>query len=206
MSVASSKHHPRIVLASASQTRQDVLAAAGLSFAVQPADVDEDQIRNRWMATGAEPADIAQRLADAKARQVSARRPHAVVIGADQILARGREVFCKPPDMAAARTALRQLCGRTHHLHSAVTLAIDGNSVWQHVDTAQLTMRAFSSAFLDDYLIRAGPKVCESVGSYQLEGLGVQLFERIEGDYFTVLGLPLLPLLDALRARGELLT
>jgi septum formation protein len=180
-----------------------MLEAAGLSFAVSPADLDERAIRETLSAgdTQVDPADVAEVLARAKAEAVSRAHPEAIVIGADQVLALGDEIFEKPAGLDGARAHLEKLSGRTHQLHSAVVLARAGEVIWAHVDTASLTMRAFTAAFLDDYLSRAGPVVCESVGAYQLEGLGVQLFERIEGDYFTILGLPLLPLLDELRLR-----
>ncbi len=126
----------------------------------------------------------------------------SLIIGADQVLALGAELLNKAPNMEAARAALRKLRGRTHELHSAVAFAEKGKVTWAHVATARLTMRDFSDAFLDDYLLRAGDRVGQSVGAYELEGLGVQLFDRIEGDYFTILGLPLMPVLAELRVRG----
>ena len=193
-----------LVLASGSQTRRHMLEAAGVRFRVMPADVDEDAIRTSLGDTDppASPAALAQALADAKAAAVSRLCADALVIGADQILALGQEVFTKPADLAAARSSLRRLAGATHRLHSGVALASGGQVVWRHVDTASLSMRAFSDGFLDAYLAQAGDRVCASVGGYELEGLGIQLFERIEGDYFTILGLPLLPLLAELRRRG----
>jgi septum formation protein len=193
----------KLVLASGSRSRRQMLEAAGLTFTVAPADLDERAVRETLSAndTTVEPADVAEVLARAKAETVSRAHPGAIVIGADQILALGDEIFEKPAGLDGARSHLAKLRGRTHQLHSAVVLAEAGEVVWAHIDTASLTMRAFSPAFLDDYLVRAGLAVCESVGAYQLEGLGVQLFERIEGDYFTILGLPLVPLLGELRLR-----
>lgn len=193
----------KLVLASGSRSRRQMLEAAGLSFTVAPADLDERAVRATLSAKDAtaEPADVAEVLARAKAQTISSAQPGAIVIGADQILALGAEIFEKPAGLDGARSHLAKLRGRTHQLHSAVVLAEAGKVVWAHVDTASLTMRAFSPAFLDNYLARAGPVICESVGAYQLEGLGVQLFERIEGDYFTILGLPLVPLLAELRLR-----
>jgi nucleoside triphosphate pyrophosphatase len=198
---------PQIVLASASRARREVLAAAGVAFTVEPADVDEPAIRRDILARGAkfDAVAIAQVLARAKAEDVSSRHEGALIIGADQVLALGEELLTKPKDLADARTALNRLRGKTHELHSAVAFAMDGAIVWSHVATARLTMRAFSDAFLDDYLVRAGDRITQSVGAYELEGLGVQLFERIEGDYFTILGLPLLPLLNELRERGMIM-
>ena len=202
-----------LVLASASQTRRRMLEAAGLEFRVVPAEVDEDDLRRNLTdpdhhvtASGGTPVRMAAMLARAKAEEVSRRYPNALVIGADQILALGREVFTKSANQAAARDALRRLSGRTHQLHSAVALAVGGESKWHEVHTANLTMRALSDRFLDDYLARAGERVCISVGAYEIEGLGIQLFQGIEGDYFTILGLPLLPLLAELRRRGALTT
>ena len=144
-------------------------------------------------------------LARAKAENVGRQHKDALVIGADQVLALGEELLTKPKDAADARVALNMLRNKTHELHSAVAFAVDGTIVWSHVATARLTMRAFSDAFLDDYLVRAGDRITHSVGAYELEGLGVQLFEKIEGDYFTILGLPLLPVLNELRERGMLM-
>lgn len=197
-----------LVLASASRSRRQLLEAAGLTFAVMPADLDERAIRERHAADGqsSDPAAVAALLARAKAQAVSRARRDALVIGADQILALGDEIFEKPANLAAARSHLGRLRGRTHHLHSAVALAEAGQVTWAQTDTAALTMREFSDAFLGEYISQAGEAICQSVGAYQLEGLGVQLFERIDGDYFTILGLPLLPLLTELRARGMMLS
>jgi septum formation protein len=193
-----------IVLASGSRARREMLAAAGVHFTVQAADVDEPAIRAKLRAKDAniEPTRVAETLASAKAKDVSSKQDGSLVIGADQVLALGNELLSKAPSIDAARATLRKLRGRTHELHSAVAFAENGKVLWQHVATARLTMRDFSDAFLDDYLLRAGDRVGHSVGAYELEGLGVQLFERIEGDYFTILGLPLLPVLGELRTRG----
>jgi septum formation protein len=195
---------PQIVLGSGSRARREMLAAAGVHFTVQAADVDEPAIRARLLGedAGIAPQRIAEVLAAAKAEDVSGKRRDSTIIGADQVLALGDKLLSKAPSIDAAREALRQLRGRTHELHSAVALAEGGKVTWEHVATARLTMREFSDEFLEDYLTRAGDRVSQSVGAYELEGLGVQLFERIEGDYFTILGLPLLPLLGELRARG----
>jgi septum formation protein len=193
-----------IVLASGSRARREMLAAAGVHFTVQAADVDEPAIRGQMheIDPHVEPKKVAAVLAAAKAADVSGKRPHSLVIGADQVLALGDALLNKAPSVEKAREALRRLRGRTHELHSAVAFAENGKVTWAHVGTARLTMRDFSDAFLDEYLTRAGDRVGQSVGAYELEGLGVQLFERIEGDYFTILGLPLLPVLGELRARG----
>ncbi len=192
-----------IVLASGSRARREMMAAAGVHFTVQAADVDEPAIRARLRAAdpGVDPKKIAAVLAAAKAEDVSGKIAGSLIIGADQVLALGDQLLSKAPNIEEARAALRRLRGRTHELHSAVAFAEQGKVTWTHVATARLTMRDFSDAFLEDYLTRAGDRVSQSVGAYELEGLGVQLFDKIEGDYFTVLGLPLLPVLAELRAR-----
>lgn len=196
----------QIILASASRARRELLAAAGVAFTVEPADVDEPAIRAKLLSGGAgvDAAEIALVLAKAKAESVSALHPGSLVIGADQVLALDDDVLTKPKDVSAAREALSRLRGRTHELHSAVALAEAGKIVWSHVATARLTMRDFSDAFLDEYIVRAADRVTQSVGSYELEGVGVQLFKAIEGDYFTILGLPLMAVLEQLRERGNL--
>ena len=195
-----------LVLASASPSRRRLLEAAGLSFRVVPADIDESALK-RALA-GHSPNDraaaIAHALAQAKAEAVSARIPDALVVGADQVLALDDELFDKPGDLAAARAQLMRLRGKTHRLLSGVSLALGGRSVWQRMQAATLTMRTFSPEFLDRYLAAAGANVTRSVGAYEIEGPGIQLFERVEGDYFTILGLPLLPLLAELRDRGAI--
>jgi len=188
------------VLASASPFRRRMLTAAGLAIEVVPAQLDEAKIRDEARLSA--PAAIAELLARRKAEAVGARLPERVVIGADQVLALDGEVFAKPADVAAARQQLQRLRGRMHDLYTAVSLAVAGTSVWSEVAHASLTMRAFSDAFLADYLARAGPDACRTVGCYQIEGLGVQLFEGIAGDCFTIIGLPLVPLLAELRRCG----
>jgi len=196
----------QIVLASASRARREMLAAAGVAFTVDPADLHELTLRNALLTADkpVSPSHIAEALARAKAEEVSRRHAGSLVIAGDQVLALGTELLTKAKDVEAARATLVKLRGREHELHSAVAFAEDGHVVWAHVATARLFMRDFSDAFLDDYLVRAGDRICQSVGAYELEGLGVQLFARIEGDYFTVLGLPLLPALEELRARGDI--
>jgi septum formation protein len=195
-----------LILASRSVARQHLLSAAGLVFRVVPSTVDEQAIRSELRRLGGpcSASQIAEQLAAAKARQVSRDHRSALVIGADQVLALGQEVIPKPGDVAEARHILLKLRGKTHHLHTSVALARAGDALWSHGETAELTMREFSSAFLSDYLARCGPDICNSVGAYEIEALGVQLFERIAGDHFAILGLPLLPLLGELRARGIL--
>ncbi len=199
------RHNRReVILASGSRTRRNLLQAAGLAFNVVPADIDEEAISRELIAKGVFPAEIARALAQTKAEEIARDRPEALVIGADQTLALGDELFDKPADLAAARECLLRLKGKTHQLHSAVVLLGPGAGPWSHTSTATLTMRDFSDEALDEYLARASRTVCESVGAYQIEGPGIQLFERVEGDHFTILGLPLLPLIEALRARGVL--
>lgn len=194
----------RVILASQSRSRRRMLEAAGLSFDAIASTVDEPKLRQSLEASGGDctPDAIARALAAAKAVEVSCANPDAIVIGGDQVLALGPRIFEKPPDLAAARRHLLELRGQTHVLISAVVLAQRGQVVWEHADTARLAVRNFSTEFLDRYLSSAGEDVCLSVGAYQLEGLGAQLFQRIDGDYFTILGLPLIALLEALRARG----
>jgi septum formation protein len=193
-----------VVLASKSAIRADLLKNAGLAVEIVPADVDERAIEAPAIARGASPAEVAVLLAEAKALVVSRARPGAIVIGADQTLALGDERFSKPRDRAGARIHLSKLRGATHVLASGAAIARDGVVLWTGVQEARLTMRAFSDAFLEDYLDRMGAVVTTTVGGYQLEGLGIQLFERIEGDTFTILGLPLLALLGGMRANGLL--
>jgi septum formation protein len=193
----------QIILASTSRARREMLAAAGVAFTVEAADVDEPAIRKKLLAgkPPATPQQIAEALARAKAEDVSRRHKGSLVIGGDQVLALGNELLTKARDEAAARATLGKLKGKTHELHSAVALAADGKVLWAHTGTARLKMRDFSDGFLDEYLTRAGDRIQQSVGAYELEGLGVQLFETIAGDYFTILGLPLMELLAELRAR-----
>lgn len=195
----------RLVLASKSRSRSSLLLGAGLDFDCEPSRVDERAVEEPLLAAGADPGAIALHLAEAKALDVAARRPGDLVLGCDQTLGLGKERFVKPENRDEARTHLSRLRGRVHDLHSALVLAIDGEILWRHVSVARMSMRDFSDAFLADYLERAGDAVLTSVGCYQLEGIGIGLFDRIDGDYFTILGLPLLPLLAELRHQGRLL-
>lgn len=194
----------RLVLASRSRSRVALLEGAGLAFSAEPSAVDERAVEAPLLAAGASPGEIALHLAEAKALDVATRRPGDLILGCDQTLGLDGERFVKPENAAAARAQLERLRGRTHELHSALALVADGGVVWRRVEVAAMTMRRFSDAFLDDYCDRAGDAVLSSVGCYQLEGIGISLFEAIEGDYFTILGLPLLPLLAELRRRGDL--
>jgi len=192
-----------LVLASRSAVRRALLEAAGIPVTVHATDIDERRLEAQAQLMPA--ADIAARLALAKASSVAKSSPGRLVLGADQILTLDGKRFAKPADRAAARAQLQAFAGRTHELHSAVVLVQDATALFQHADTARLTMRAFSDRFLDRYLDVVGVAATASVGAYQLEGPGIQLFERIEGDYFTILGLPLLPALDFLRRHGCLM-
>jgi septum formation protein len=189
-----------LVLASRSHVRGRILAAAGLRFEIRPAQLDERALEAK--DGPADAAAVARRLACAKAVAVAAGMPGRVVLGADQTLTRGDRRFSKPADRSAAAEQLRALRGRTHELHSALALARDGTVLFTHVGTARMTMRGFSDQFLEAYLDMAGEAAFASVGGYQLEGIGIHLFERVDGDYFTILGLPLLPLLAYLRDNG----
>ncbi len=193
-----------LILASGSSSRRRLLEAAGLSIRVVPADIDETALKRNLLGQTPRPGAnaVAEALARAKAEAVSWRMPDAFVIGADQVLVLDEELFDKPSDLAVARAQLQRLRGKTHRLLTAVSLALEGRSTWQCMEAATLTLRAFSPTALDCYLAVAGDKVMRSVGAYEIEGPAIQLFERIEGDYFTILGLPLLPLLAELRARG----
>ena len=191
-----------LVLASKSAVRRAVLEKAGIPLAIVPADIDERAIEAR--ADAKMPAEVAALLAREKARAVAAGLSGRLVLGADQTLGLGVRSFTKPADRPAARAQLLALRGRTHELHSALALVRDGALVFEHQAVARLTMRAFSERFLDAYLAAAGDAATASVGCYQVEGIGIQLFDRIEGDYFTILGLPLLPLLKFLQDEGLL--
>jgi len=193
--------HP-LILASQSRARQTLLTNAGISFDAVPADIDERSVQKNSGLS--EPGEIAGLLAREKACFVSSKNPGRYVVGADQTLALGARLFSKPAGRAQAADQLRLLAGGTHELHSAIAVACDGKVVFANVSVARMTMRRLSDSEIEAYLDQAGQAVTTSVGAYQLEGLGVHLFERIEGDHFTILGLPLLPLLAFLRGEGLL--
>jgi septum formation protein len=193
----------KLVLASQSESRHAILAAAGIPHEIEPAHLEEREIERRAGANDV--AHVAALLAREKALAISGRRPGRLVLGADQTLAVGTHSLSKPRDRAAAREQLMRLRGRTHELHSAIALARDGLIMFEHHDVARLTMREFSAAFLEKYLDAAAAAVTASIGAYQLEKTGIQLFERVEGDHFVILGLPLLPLLEFFRREGLLL-
>ena len=191
-----------VILASGSAIRRTLLTNAGLPITVDPADIDEGQIKTRMKVQNAPALRAAAELAVAKAQAVSPRHPGKLVIGADQILAFGEHWFDKPKDHQAAMRQLERLAGRAHQLVSAVAVVRNSEEVWRTAQAVTLHMRPLSQGFIETYLDQAGDAVLSSVGAYQLEGLGAQLFTAIEGDYFTVLGLPLLPLLAFLRQQG----
>ncbi|HTT84453.1 MAG TPA: nucleoside triphosphate pyrophosphatase [Rhizomicrobium sp.] len=193
-----------LVLASGSPARARLLTAAGLVFEIVPADVDETALKRESAARNHNPAATACSLAAAKAGSVAQLHPDAIVLGADQLLSLDGEIISKCQDANQASSLLRRLRGRTHELVTAAVLARNGIRLWDHVDICRMTMRRFSELFLEDYLSRAGAALVQSVGCYEFEGLGAQLFEHVEGDFFSVLGLPLLPVLGALREYGAI--
>jgi len=194
----------KIVLASGSAARAALLTSAGVAFVARPSSIDERAVEAPLIAAAATPAAIAAALADAKAIAVSRDAQDALVIGADQTLDCDGHRWTKPASIAEAREQLARLSGRTHALHAAVTVARNGRVTWRHRDSARLTMRALSATAIDAYLAEAREAALMSVGAYQIEGPGIRLFERIDGDYFTILGLPLLPLLLYLRGEGAI--
>jgi septum formation protein len=195
----------RIVLASTSAVRRTLLAAAGLSFTALSPGVDEEAVKTEMLAKGEGPKAVAQALADIKAERVS-REMDGLVIGADQTLDLDGALFDKVPNIAAARARLVMLRGREHRLHAGVAVAKAGAVIWRKTVTTRLTMRGFSDAYLDDYLARNAEAALSSVGCYHLEGEGAQLFDTVEGDYFSILGLPLLDVMACLREHGALET
>ncbi len=190
------------ILASASPTRREILSAAGVPFEIKLPDVDEDRIKDELLDTGAAAGAIATALAEQKAMDVSARAENALVLGADQVLVCDGELFSKAKNLTEARESLKRFRGRRHELISALALVRDETTEWLHLESAELWVRDFSEAFLDAYLEQEGAGILGSVGCYRIEGGGAQLFEKIIGDQFTIRGLPLFPLLGALRARG----
>lgn len=192
-----------IVLASKSAARRAVLDGAGVPYEAVDSRYDEDTAKQSLLAEGATPKEVAEALAEAKALKISRARP-GLIIGADQTLDLEGRLYDKAESAEAARARLRELRGKAHRLHSAVVVAKDGAPIWREVVTATLTMRPFTDAFLEEYLALEGETALGSVGCYRLEGPGAQLFSRIDGDYFAILGLPLLGLLSLLREHGEL--
>lgn len=194
----------KLILASASPFRKAMLENAGVPVEAAPADLDERALEAPLKDSGASPEDVALVLAEAKAVEVSERKPGRLVLGCDQTLSLGDEIFHKPADMEGARRHLLALSGRTHQLNSAAVLARDGRVLWRQVGVASLTMRSLDPAFVGRHLARVGQKALQSVGAYQVEGEGIQLFEKIEGDHFTIVGLPLLAVLAELRRLGAI--
>jgi septum formation protein len=193
-----------LILASASAARRRLLADAGIVAETDPASIDESAIKAECRRTGRSSADCTACLAEAKARAVAARHPGDLVLGADQLLDCAGEWYDKPRDREEARNQLRRLRGRSHELATAATIVRDDERLWQAVERPRVTIRAFSDAFLERYLDAMGERVLKTVGGYEFEGLGAQLMEKVEGDYFAILGLPLLPLLHFLRGAGAL--
>jgi len=191
-----------IILASGSPFRKAMLINAGVAIEAVPADVDERVLEAPLQ--GVSPEDVAAILAEAKATEVSERKPGALVLGCDQTLSLGDEVFHKPADMEGARRHLLALSGKTHQLNGAAVLGRKGEVLWRHVGIASMTMRKLDPAFIGRHLARVGARALASVGAYQIEGEGIQLFEKVEGDHFTIVGLPLLPLLAELRDLGAI--
>lgn len=189
-----------LILASSSPFRRMLMENAGLRFTAIAADIDERLIEGPLAASGASPEAVALVLAKAKAKHVSERNPNSLVIGSDQTLSLGDRVFHKPADTAEAEKHLQALSGKTHRLNSAIAIARNGDIIWEHLSHASLTMRELDPEFIHRHIGRVGDRALGSVGAYQLEGEGIQLFSAIEGDYFTILGLPMLPLLAQLRA------
>ena len=194
---------PEIILASGSESRRKVLAAAGVEARTVKPNVDEGALKAGFRLEGLPVREQAMRLAEMKATKVSAREP-GLVIGGDQMLALGDEAFDKPADLEGAKAHLRRMSGQTHTLETAIVICENGVPVWRHLARPKLTMRPLTESFIQQYVARVGEPLLSTVGAYQLEGLGAQLFTRIEGDFFSILGLPLLPLLDYLRTRGVL--
>lgn len=195
---------PPIILASGSPFRRKMLEDAGIAFTVERPQIDERAVEDAVAASGMTPDDLATILAEAKAVDVSQNHPGALVIGSDQTLSMDGELFHKPADMEEARRRLLKLSGRKHQLNSAVVIARDGEAIWRHVAIAQLTMRTLDPGFVGRHLSAVGDAALTSVGGYQIEGRGIQLFEKIDGDHFTIIGLPLLPLLEKLRELGAI--
>ncbi|WP_144865940.1 Maf-like protein [Mesorhizobium sp. J18] len=193
-----------IILASSSPFRRKLLENAGLEFRTVSPEIDERAVQATLEGSDITPDDVALILGEAKARDVSERNPEAWVIGSDQTLSLGDRIFHKPADMEEARRHLLALSGKTHQLNSAVIIARKGEAVWRHVGIAHLTMRNLDPGFIGRHLAAVGEKALSSVGAYQVEGQGIQLFEKIDGDYFTIVGLPMLPLLAALREMGAI--
>ena len=195
-----------LILASASPTRQAMLRAAGVSFTISPASLDETGLMKDLAADGADAVAVAAALAEQKAILVSRRMPHMTVLGGDSVLSLGSEILGKSHNLMALKALLQKMSGRSHDLVSSAALARDGHVFWHHTERVRMTVRHLSERFIDAYLAQEGEALLGSVGGYRFEGRGAQLFERVEGDYFSILGMPLLPVLAELRALGLLET
>lgn len=199
-----------VVLASGSSVRTRLLTAAGVPHDIVPADIDEAEVRDRLLAENASRASIAEVLAELKAQRVAMdivrERPEAIVLGADQVLSCEGELFEKPVGLEGVREHLNRLMGKDHTLHTAVCAVRGGEVIWHHNSAATLRMRTLSAAFIDRYVETVGESACQSVGAYEMEGMGPHLFSRIDGDFFDILGLPLLPVLEFLRNEGVVMT
>ncbi len=195
----------KVILASSSKSREILLKNAGLTFEIMPPSVDEEEMKYSMRAAGATAAETAVSLAELKAMRISKHFPDHFIIGADQMLECGSLWFDKPADRDHARAHLTALRGKTHSLQNAVCVVKASTVLWHHVNEAKLTMRKFSDEFLDQYLEQTGDDILWSVGAYQLEGMGAQLFNKVDGDFFSILGLPLLPLLDFIRGHKVVL-
>lgn len=193
-----------LILASSSRFRLQMLQNAGVDVSAEAAKVDETTVKNAMAAEGLGVEAVAEALAETKARRVASHHPESLVLGADQMLECDGRWYDKPQNRAEAKQHLISLSGQTHRLISAAVMVLDDNRIWHSIQQARLTMRPLSESYIDDYLDQMGETVLQTVGGYQLEGLGAQLFSRIDGDFFTILGLPLLPVLDFLRLRGVL--
>lgn len=193
-----------LILASSSVIRAQLLRNAGLEVQVEPARIDEESLTAALLADGAHARDVADALAENKALKIANRHPQALVLGCDQVLEFDGQLLDKPASPEQLRSQLQALRGQTHRLFSAAVLYKDREPIWRHVDRADLTMRDFSDAFLDDYIAQCWDEIRHCVGGYQIEGLGIRLFDRIQGDLFTIQGLPLLPLLTTLSRRGDI--
>jgi septum formation protein len=198
-------HMSILTLASSSVIRATLLRNAGLEFTVEPARIDEGALIDSLVAEGATPRDIADALTEAKAMRRARPEREDLILGCDQVLDMDGKIFTKPESPEMARAQLMELRGRAHKLHSAAVIYHRGQPIWRHVDSARLTMRPFSDAFLDSYIAQNWEEIRHTVGCYQIEGPGIRLFERVEGSHFTILGLPLLPLLSFLTLRKDIL-